>query len=75
MSTSLQQFYNDKDTKENVHNYLIDYLEKEAVKRVFDRKDVSAIADAKEVIDRAFDNLEVLFNSKAEKKESINQAR
>ena len=72
---SLQQFYNDKDTKENVYNYLIDYLEKEAVKRVFEREDVSAIADAKEVIDKAFDNLEVLFNKKAEKKESINEAR
>jgi len=72
---SLLSFYNDKDTKENVYNYLIDYLEKEAVKRVFDREDVSAIADAKEVIDKAFDNLEVLFNKKAEKKESINEAR
>ena len=72
---SLLSFYNDKDTKENVYNYLVDYLEKEAVKRVFDREDVSAIADAKEVIDKAFSNLEVLFNKKVEKKEQINEAR
>jgi len=72
---SLQRFYNDKDTKDNVHNYLIDYLEKEAIRRVFDREDVSAVADAKEVIDKAFDNLEVLFDPKVGKTEQINEAR
>lgn len=72
---SLLSFYNDKDTKDNVHNYLIDYLEKEAISRVFDREDVSAVADAKEIIDKAFDNLETLFKSKVEKKEPINEAR
>ncbi len=73
--TSLLQFYNDKDTKENVYNYLIQELEKEAIKRVFEKEDVSAVADAKEIIDNAFANLEVLFDKKAEKKKPINEAR
>ena len=72
---SLREFYNDKDTKENVYNYLIDYLEKETVKRTFDREDVSGMADAKEIISKAFDNMDLLFNSKAKKKEQVNEAR
>ena len=75
MSKSLLEFYNDKDMKDNVYNYLISELEKEAIKRVFDKEDVTAVADAKIVIDNAFDNLENLFDSKAEKKEPINEAR
>ena len=73
--TSLQQFYNDTDMKENVYNYLIEEMEREAIRRVFNKEDVSAIADAKEVIEKAFYNLEVLFNKKAETKEQINEAR
>ncbi|MFA5197683.1 MAG: hypothetical protein WC437_04680 [Patescibacteria group bacterium] len=72
---SLREFHNDKDTKENVYNYLIDYLEKETVKRTFDREDVSGMADAKEIISKAFDNMDLLFNSKAKKKEQVNEAR
>lgn len=75
MDKSLQSFYNDKDTKENVYNYLIDYLEKETIKRVFERKGSEGIADAKEIIDMAFENLEVLFSPKENKKESVNQSR
>jgi len=75
MSKSLLEFYNDKDMKDNVYNYLISELEKEAIKRVFDKEDVTAVADAKIVIEKAFDNLDTLFNSKAEKKEPINEAR
>ena len=67
MSKSLLEFYNDKDMKDNVYNYLISELEKEAIKRVFDKEDVTAVADAKIVIEKAFDNLDTLFDSKAEK--------
>jgi len=72
---SLLAFYNDKDQKENVYNYLIEELEKEALKRVFAKEDVTAVADAKEIIDEAFENLEVLFNKKVETKDKPNQAR
>ena len=72
---SLLAFYNDKDQKENVQNYLTEYLEKEAIRRVFAKEDVTAVADAKEIIDNAFENLEVLFNKKVETKDKPNQAR
>ena len=72
---SLQEFYNDKATKENVHLYLIEFLESEAVRKVFNKEDVSAIAEARDVIDRAFENLDDLFQSKVKKKEQINESR
>jgi len=72
---SLQSFHSNKDTKNEVYNYLVAYLEKEAIRRVFDKEDVTAVADAKEIIDKAFDNLDILFDKKAETKEPINQSR
>ncbi|HDO20096.1 MAG TPA: hypothetical protein ENG81_01035 [Candidatus Bathyarchaeota archaeon] len=72
---SLREFYNNKDQKENVYNYLIDELQKEAVIRVFLKEDTTGIADAKIVIDKAFSNLDTLFDSKAEPKEQVNEAR
>lgn len=72
---SLQQFALDIDTRENVKNYLIEYLEKETVKRVFGKEDISGIADAKDVIEKAFYNLEVEFTPKPKVKEPVNEAR
>jgi len=72
---SLQEFYQDTDTKNNVHEYLIQYLKDEAVRRLMDREEPYAVADAKEVIDKAFDNLELLFSPKVKEKEQVNGAR
>jgi len=72
---SLQEFYYDTDTKNNVHEYLIQYLKDEAVRMLMDREEPYAVADAKEVIDKAFDNLELLFSPKVKEKEQINGAR
>ena len=72
--TSLQEFYMNSDMCENVKAYLIDFLEKEAIKKVFAKEDVSAVAEAKDIIDKAFENLAVLFAAKP-KKNIINEAR
>lgn len=72
---SLQEFNNDKDTKKNVQEYLIQFLTEKAVKKVFAKEDVSAVAEAKEMIDEAFDNLELLFKPKRKIKKSVNEAR
>lgn len=71
---SLQEFYNDKDTKDNVQAYLVDFLEKEAVRKVFAKEDVSAVAEAKEMIDKAFDNMDLMFQKKEVIKNIINQS-
>lgn len=72
---SLVEFWSDKDTKNNVHKYLIEYLEQEAIKKVFAREDVTAVADAREIIDHAFDHMDVMFESKPKENLSINQSR
>jgi len=71
----LYEFYKDTATKENVLHYLVQFLEEEAVKKVFNKEDVSAVAEAKEVIDKAFDNMDYIFGAKVAKKEQTNEAR
>jgi len=72
---NLLEFYKDKETSENVYNYLIDFLEKETIRRVFNKEDVSAISDAKDIIDEAWDNMDLMFESKDKKKDIINHSR
>jgi hypothetical protein len=72
---SLLEFYNDKDTKENVKNYLIEYLRGEAVRKVFDKEDVSSVAEAKDIIDKAFENMDNMFAKKPIVRETKNESR
>ena len=72
---SLIEFYKDEDTRENVHNYLTEFLSQEAVKKVFNKEDVSAVAEAKEMIDKAFENMGIMFQETKVGKEQINEAR
>lgn len=77
---SLQEFNNDKETRNNVHEYLVEFMQQEAVRVLFNRENTEnymnpeSIADAKELVDRAFENLDVLFSAKP-KKNTENSAR
>jgi hypothetical protein len=78
MPNKLSSFYNDKDTKEVVYNYLIDFLEKEALRQLFEGSpddNAYQVAEAKKVIEKSFENLEVMFGAKPKPKEQINEAR
>lgn len=75
MPKSLQEFYQDTTTRDNVHSYLIDFLKEEAVRKIFDKEDVSAVAEAKEMIDKAFENMDVIFSPKLQVKTQTNEAR
>lgn len=72
---SLQEFYQDKETRENVQAFLNETLERMAVKRVFAKEDISGIADAKEAIDEAFRSMEELFVPQPERKPPLAEAR
>jgi len=65
--------------KDPVMKDLKDYFEKvlkeKAIEKVFAKEDTSAVAEAKEIIDQAFENIEVQFAPKAELKKVINEAR
>jgi hypothetical protein len=75
MPSALKDFYLNEVMREEVKTYLIDFLKVQAIEKAFNREDTSAVAEAKEVLDKAFNNLDILFASKNENKEQINEAR
>ena len=75
MPNSLKDFFLNEVMRNDVKTYLIDSLKEQAIDKAFNREDTSAVAEAKEVLDKAFENLEILFASKQENKETKNEAR
>lgn len=75
MPSSLKDFYLNEVMRNDVKTYLIDFLKAQAIEKAFAKEDVSGIADANEVINKAFENLEVLFTPESEVKEIKNEAR
>lgn len=60
----LALFYRNESERDAVKAFLISCLGELAVERTFDKKDVSGIADAKDVIESAFNKLEEQFAEK-----------
>ncbi len=75
MPSSLKDFYLNEIMRNDVHAYLMDCLKVQAIEKAFNREDTSSVAEAKEIIDKAFNELEILFASKSEGKELKNEAR
>lgn len=75
MDNILLQLNGDIGTKEAFKEFLITVIEDEIIKRVFEGKDVSHAKDAKELIDRAFDELDIKYGLRQETKKETNQAR
>jgi len=72
---SLQEFYKDTATRDNVKEYLIETLKNKMIEVGFEKGDTKPIAEAKEIIDEAFDNMELMFRGKIEEKPIENPAR
>lgn len=70
----LQQFYNDKATLTEVKDYLTQFLREEAVRMVFDRDDVTGVVQANDMIEKAWNHLDDIFESK-EVKSVINDSK
>ena len=60
----LRDFYNNVELRKAVHTFIIEQLRIKAVEKVFNREDTSAVAEAKEMVDHAFDEMETMFVSK-----------
>jgi len=60
----LQAFYNDNHMKETVYLFLMEYLKKHALQKVFEGKDTSAIKEAKHIIEGAFADIDILYSPK-----------
>lgn len=72
---SLIEFYQDKDTRENVKEYLLQFYKDEAVRMLMNREDTVALADATDLLEKAFENMEVLFSPKSEGKVNPPESR
>ena len=75
MPSSLKDFYLNEVMRNDVKTYLIDFLKVQAIEKAFAKEDTSAVAEAKEVLDKAFENLEIMFSHKTVTKEVFNEAR
>lgn len=71
----LRAFNGDIATKEAVMEYVTDFIAEEALKRMFAKEDVAHIADAKTLLDKAFDQLSMTYGIKEQPTEPTNQAR
>jgi hypothetical protein len=72
MPSALKDFFLNEAMRNEVKTYLIDFLKVQAIEKAFNREDTSSVAEAKEVLDKAFDNLEVIFAPEHEVKEQPN---
>lgn len=71
----LRRFNDDKHTKQAVKDFVIDFIGEEAKQMVFERKDVAHIADAKELIDKAFRQIEIEYGVQPKQSKPINEAK
>lgn len=75
MQEILRRFNGDIQTKEALLAFIQDYIGDEALDKMYKKEDVSHIADAHELIIKAFEQLETLYAIKKESDTTINQAR
>ena len=60
----LGKFYADFQVKAEVKAYLIEFLEKEAIRRAFSGEDTNGIKEANDIIESAFLNLDRLHQKR-----------
>lgn len=75
MLNLLKDFYLNEVMRNDVQIYLLDFLKVQAIEKTFNREPTEHIAEAKEVLDKAFDNLDILFAPQSKEKEVVNEAR
>lgn len=61
LPSTLKDFYLNEVMRNDVKAYLLNFLRDEAANKAFKRESTEHIADAKDAVNKAFDNLEVLF--------------
>jgi hypothetical protein len=64
MNEILRQFYNTEAMRETVKAFMIEVLKERAVDKVFNKKAIAGVYEARQTIDDAFDKLEELYGVK-----------
>ncbi len=72
---TLRQFNGDVNTKEMVRAFMLDFIDKTALERMYKGEDVSHIKDAVKLIDGAFDELNHIYGIKTKPQPITNQAK
>lgn len=75
MDNLLRQLNDDKATKEALKEYFEQIIKDYCVQKAFERKSVEGVADAKEILDKAFYQLEIDYGVPTKEKIPTNQAR
>ena len=73
----LQQFSADSGTREELLQFIHDFIDEEALKRIYSDKieDIYSVADARKLIDKAFDHLSTIYGPKQSTPSQANEAR
>lgn len=71
----LRRFNDDKATKEALKDYLNQFIAETAVNLMYERKDTSHIADAHDLINKAFDQINIDYGVQQKPIEQTNNAR
>lgn len=75
MQEHLRRFNGDVHTKEALVAFIRDFIDSEALKRVYAKEDVAAVSDARKLIDGAFEALENEYGIKQPTKPEGNPSR
>jgi len=72
---NLRRFNGDKNTKKDLLEYLVTFLEDSIVARAYKKENTDSLADASIELKKAFDQLDIDFAIKVKDDEPINQTR
>lgn len=75
MHDRLRQFNGDVDTKEALLGFIMSFINEEALKKMYDKQDVSHIGDAVSLINGAFESLETTYGIQIKQNTPTNQAK
>lgn len=71
----LRRFNDDRATKEALQEYLNQFIAETAVNLMYERKDTAHIADAHDLINKAFDQINIDYGIQQKPIEQTNKAR
>lgn len=72
---TIRQLWEDKESLVEVKKFLTNFLTDHGIKKMFAGEDTKSVGEAKDILDKAFDELDNIFAGKKKKKETKNQAR
>ena len=72
---SLQQFQGDFHTREELNEFIMASIEREALRRMYAGEDVAHIKDAKLLLDKAFEELDDIYKINIKHNEPTNNAK